>query len=263
MPMIKLSNVNVYYEIHGTGQPLVLVAGYTCDHEFWLLMHKKLAQHFQVVLFDNRAVGQTKDPDAVFTLETMAEDTVALVDKLDLKRPHILGQSMGGAIAQHIARNYPDKIGKLIIADSTAQFNTRTLLVTESLLKLRQENVPLDTLIETCMPWFFSIDFLAVEGNVALIKELTKNKRYPQSIDDQERQFKALRAFNARPWLHEIKNPTLIMAAAEDIITLPSESQQLASAITNSQFITLSGGHSSPIEKPDEMSTAIIKFLTA
>ena len=58
---------------------------------------------FHFLIFDNRGVGQTKDAGFSFNLETMAEDTLALIQKLGLKRPHILGQSMGGAIAQILA----------------------------------------------------------------------------------------------------------------------------------------------------------------
>lgn len=74
-----------------------------------------LATRFQVLIFDNRAIGQTKDNNTPFTLEIMAEDTMALVQQLGLENPVILGQSMGGAIAQIIAKNYATQINKLII----------------------------------------------------------------------------------------------------------------------------------------------------
>lgn len=62
-------------------------------------MLNKLKSYFEVLVFDNRGIGQTKDAGDFFTLETMADDTMKLIKKLGLERPHILGQSMGGAIA--------------------------------------------------------------------------------------------------------------------------------------------------------------------
>ena len=226
-------------------------------------MLDELAKKFQVLIFDNRGIGQTKDNGATFTLETIAEDTMALVCQLGLIHPHILGQSMGGAIAQIIAKKYSDKINKLIILNSVAIFNTRTVKAIESLLNLRKENISLDLLIETSMPWFFSMDYLAKPENIASFKEIIKSNPYIQSIQDQERQFRTIPPFDSRNWIDGIKTNTLVIAAEEDIVALPTESQQLAKIIPNAQFITIPGGHSSPLEQPKEVNKTILKFLTA
>ena len=263
MATININGVDIYYELHGQGDPLVLIAGYTCDHTFWNAMLDELAEKFQVLIFDNRGIGQTKDNGTTFTLETVAEDTMALVRQLGLIHPHILGQSMGGAIAQIIAKKYPEKINKLIILNSAAKFNTRTVKAIESLLNLRKENVSFDVLIEASIPWFFSSDYLAKPENISTFKEILRNNPYPQSIQDQERQFRTIPPFDSRDWIHEIKATTLVIAAEEDIVALPTESQQLANTIPNAQFITISGGHSSPLEQPNEVNKAILKFLNA
>lgn len=261
MATINVKGVNIYYEIHGQGNPLVLIAGYTCDHTFWGAMLDDLARKFQVLVFDNRAVGQTKDDGALFTLEDMAEDTMTLVQQLGIVQPHILGQSMGGAIAQIIAKKYPDKINKLIVLNSASKFNTRTVKAIESLLNLRKENISLDLLIETGMPWFFSSDYLSNPENIVSFKESIKNNPYPQSVEDQERQCKNIPTFDSHDWINEIKATALVIAAEEDIIVLSAESQQLAKDIPNAQFIIIPGGHSSPLEQPKELNKAIFNFL--
>lgn len=261
MPTIKANGIDIYYESHGKGEPLVLITGYTGDHTFWRLILDELAEKFQVIIFDNRGAGQTKDMGVSFTLDTMVEDTIALIQQLGLGRPHILGQSMGGAIAQSIARKYADKINKLIILNSTAKFTRRTRMVFETFLSLQQEKLSLDSFAETCMTWFFSSAYLAKPENIVTFKEILKNNPYPQSIADQKRQFEVLLSFDSSEWLHEITSPTLVIAAENDIITLPVESECLAKGIAKAQFRLIAGGHSSPVEQAQKMNKILIKFL--
>lgn len=261
MPTITVNNLDIYYELHGHGKPLVLIAGYTGDHTFWQHMLDELAEEFQVLIFDNRAIGQTKDNGNAFSLETMAKDTLALTEKLGLVRPHILGQSMGGIIAQIMAKKYADKIDKLVILNSSAKLNLRTLKTLESLLNLRKANTPFDLFIDTAMPWFFSSDYLANTKNISSFKEALLNNPYPQSIADQERQFNALLEYDPENWVQEISAPTLVVAAKDDIIALPEESHALAREITNSKFIMVPGAHSSPVEVVHEVNKTILQFL--
>lgn len=261
MAFLKANGVNIYYEIHGQGEPLVLIAGYTCDHLFWSAMLDELASQFQVLIFDNRAVGQTKDDGKAFSLEDMAEDTMALVEQLGFERPHILGQSMGGAIAQIVARKYPDKIGKLIILNSTGQFNQRSFHALECLINLQKKEVELDLVIETAMPWFFSSAYLLSRGNILAFKEAITSNPYPQSIVDQERQCNNLALFNSKAWQHEIKADALVIAAEDDIVVLPVESQDLAQGMQQAKFVLIPGGHSSPLEEHQRVNKAIFNHL--
>lgn len=261
MPNIKIDDIDIYYELHGKGDPLILIAGYACDHTYWTLMLDELERKYQVLIFDNRAVGQTKDEGDFFTLEQMANDVMALAEHLHLMRPHILGHSMGGAIAQVIAKNDPDKIGKIILLNSTATLNCRTTQSMESILKLRIENIPLDLLIETSMPWLFSSHFLSIPENISSFKSAVKNNPYLQSVKDQERQLKALIKFDSNTWLHKINTNTLIVAAHDDIISLSIESEQLSEKLSHSKLQLISGGHASPIEKSNELCSLICDFL--
>lgn len=261
MPTLMMDGLEVYYELHGKGKPLVLVAGYTCDHSFWGLMLEELAQHFQVLIFDNRAVGQTKDDECDFSLETMAEDTVRLIQHLNLEKPHILGQSMGGAIAQLIAKKYTEQIDKLIILNSSSKFNQRANLLCQALLTARQKEVELDTLIELSMACFFGTHFLENAKQCAEFKRSLLFYPYLQTTFDQQRQFNALKAFDSSKWLKELNVPTLVISSNEDIITLPRESSILVEHINHAQAASIEGGHSSPIEAYQQVNEHVMKFL--
>lgn len=261
MPTIHANGIDIYYELHGQGQPLVLIAGYTGDHTFWKFMQEELAKQFTVLLFDNRGIGQTHDSGVDFSLELMAKDTMALIEALGLQRPHILGQSMGGAIAQFIAKNHAQHIDKLIVLNSAAKLNIRTLKTLENLLTLRKEEMSFDLFIDTALPWFFSSDFLSVPEYITAFKEDLLKNHFPQSINDQERQFKALVPFDSRSWLQDIKTETLVIAAEEDIIALPEESKQLSQGLAAAQFTMIPGAHSSPVEQAQRVNELVLRFL--
>lgn len=261
MPTLEMEGIELFYEVHGTGKPLVLIAGYTGDHTFWNFMLNELANKFQVLIFDNRAIGQTKDTNTPFTLEIMAEDTMTLVERLGLENPVILGQSMGGAIAQIIAKNYATQIDKLIILNSAAKFSIRSEKVLESLLNCRKENIPFDLFIDAALPWFFSSDFLENSESIQAFKHALINNPYPQSVADQERQFNALRPFDSTKWINKITAPTMVISGIEDIIAPPEDGMALAKGIPNSQFITIPGAHSSPVEQSFKVNQLIEQFL--
>jgi 3-oxoadipate enol-lactonase len=134
MAVARINDIDLYYEVHGEGDPLVLVAGYTCDHAFWSGVVPGLAKRFRVVTFDNRAVGRTKDAGHPFSIETMAADTAGLIRQLGLFRPAIVGQSMGGAIAQTMLARFPDVCGRCVIVNSTSSFSPAAIMALESLL---------------------------------------------------------------------------------------------------------------------------------
>lgn len=261
MPTASLEGLDVYYELHGKGRPLVLIAGYTFDHSLWDFMLAGLAQQFEVLIFDNRAVGQTKDDNRSFNLETMADDTITLIQQLNLHKPHIFGQSMGGAIAQLIAKKYPQQIDKLIILNSSFKFNQRTKFLCQALLDARAKNIDLESLIELSMSCFFGSQFLANEPLCVEFKKSLLTYPFPQSIFDQQRQLNALDTFDSSCWLNELNVPTLVISALEDIITTPEESKNLANKINQAQFASVEGGHSSPLEAFEQVNKHVINFL--
>ena len=106
MGFIISGNLKLYYQSHGVGEPIIFISGYCSDHQFWKLYTEKLSKQYQVIVFDNRAVGQTEDDGGLLSVQLMADDVAALISKLKLDKPHIIGMSMGGTIAQYLAANY-------------------------------------------------------------------------------------------------------------------------------------------------------------
>lgn len=262
MPFTKLNDKQtIYYELFGKGQPLVLISGYRGDHFLWELLQDILSTHFQLLIFDNLAIGQTTDDDSPLTIEKMAIATIQLIEHLQLTKPHVVGQSMGGAIAQSIAKNFPEKINKLVLLNTVMKFNHATLIALDAMLKLREENATFESLFAAGLAWSFSSNFLELESNIQAHKNRLTQNPYPQSIENQKRQLNALKNFNSTNWVETISNPTLVVASDQDIVAKPNESLLLANKIKNAQFATIPSGHASIFESPNELLQLFIEFF--
>ena len=116
MPRVELpTGIGIYYETVGAGEPLLLIMGTGADHSLWDDTAKAYAQRFQVISFDNRGTGQSdhpRDPEQ-YTMRTLAEDAVALLDALEIESAHVSGLSLGSAVAQELAINHPGKVRSL------------------------------------------------------------------------------------------------------------------------------------------------------
>jgi pimeloyl-ACP methyl ester carboxylesterase len=113
----RVNGLNMYYEIHGTGQPLVLLHGaFSAIGTSFEKVLPGLAKTRQVIAFDLQGHGRTADIDRPLTLEGMADDVAAALKQLGIERADIFGYSMGAAVALHLAIRHPEVVRKLVLA---------------------------------------------------------------------------------------------------------------------------------------------------
>ena len=110
MAIAEANGQQLYYEIHGEGEPLLCVAGLSCDTLVWIPQIEAFSAKHRTVIFDNRDVGQSSMAEPGYDIADMARDALALADELELESFHLLGVSMGGAIAQEIALQAPGRV---------------------------------------------------------------------------------------------------------------------------------------------------------
>lgn len=263
MPIAKLNDANIYYEMIGQGHPVVLIAGYTCDNLVWFPVIKELSKKFKLLLFDNRGVGRTTDSGIPLSAELMAHDVIKLIDYLGLEKPHIVGHSMGGTIAQWIGHGYSEKISKLCILGSSVKWRKATILGLKSSLLLRKAGTSIDLIFAENVPWLFGEKFLQNEANIQLLKNMMIENPYPQSLFDQERQFRILETFDSHHLLKKIKAPTLIGYGEEDLLSLPFEAKFLAKEISGSKLVSFPCAHIFHSEVPELWLETVGGFLAS
>ncbi|UCC17971.1 MAG: alpha/beta hydrolase [Dehalococcoidales bacterium] len=116
MPYSKVGDINMYYEVHGTGEPLVFINGWFMPLGLFYLLVPVFAQEYQVITFDNRGAGKSDAPEGPYSLEIMAQDLAGLLDVIGVQRAHFLGHSMGARIAEEMALHFPEKVNSIILA---------------------------------------------------------------------------------------------------------------------------------------------------
>src|SRR5215471_5487233 len=121
MPKLRVSDINVHYDVSGSGEPLLLIMGLGASSAAWEPeLVEELAKAFRTITFDNRGTGQSDKPDKPYSIEMFADDAAGVLDGLKIPRAHIFGVSMGGMISQEFALRHPNKTATLTLGCTTA-----------------------------------------------------------------------------------------------------------------------------------------------
>lgn len=264
MPKIKVNDINLYYEIHGQGDPLVLISGLSADHNLWLPVLDELTKRYQIVIFDNRGVGQSDCPDYPYTIEMLADDTAALVKALGIDtKIHFIGSSMGGAIAQQLASKYPEMVRSITIENSSYVIESARLKIyRESRTNLMKNNAYSADAYRMVLAILYSEKFLSGPGVIeAMIEKFFANP-YPTSTQGYVNQLSACMSFNSLSWLKHIKAPSLVITGDEDLLLPKKYAQEMAKLIPNAEYYCFKEvGHIPHVEQPKGFLDLVLKFL--
>ena len=252
----------IYYEVHGKGTPLLLIAGVGSDSSSWAGIINKLSARFKVIIFDNRGTGRSEIPDRKYTVRQLANDAIRLLDHLKIKKVHILGHSMGGYIAQELAINHPDRVDKLILASTSAVSSGRNNALFLDFYKRLKKEGNSEAWIRGWTRWLFSRKRLANKEFIDAFVKYGANYRYAQQADGFKGQIDAVKSFDTRGRLGKIKAKTLVLEGKEDALIFPKEAKALAKNIHGSIYRSLKGmPHCIQIENPGLFVNTALKFL--
>lgn len=259
MPKIKVNDINVYYQVHGQGQPVLFVAGFSGDHTIYQNLIEVYATKYKVIVFDNRGVGMSDCPNYPYTTEMMADDTASLITALQLKSVHLIGASFGGCIVQNIAYKYPDLVKSLIISNSFAKASTRASLYATARLELIKAGAPDKSIVKFITALCWSNKYLSKPG---VADQIVNRGFFPITVPGYENQMHAMLTFDATKWLSQIKVPTLIITADDDVLATVEQAKELAATIQNAEYYCFEDvGHVPHIEQPELFNKVVLNFL--
>lgn len=262
MPTIKVNNLSMYYESHGQGEPIVFVAGFSCDLSAWSGIVDFFKNDFQVILFDNRGAGQTDITAAPYTIEQMAADTAGLCDALGIKQAHFVGNSMGGFILQALARHHPQLVKSMVLSNSALSAKCGFHIYAAAQLSLLKADAPMRALVHASCGWAFSYAFLMQPGMLEQLIQLTLDNPHPFTVNGYEGQYAALDQFDSSSWAHEINVPVLVMSGSEDLILPQSLAKALAATIPHARYYNFDQcGHLPYIEYPQQFCEQVRTFI--
>ncbi len=215
MPVAHVSDIDMYYEQRGEGDPLVLIGGLGCDVSMFGEIVARLAQTARVLTFDNRGAGRSSMPDAPYSIDQMAADTAGLMDALAIPSADLVGTSMGASIALALALAHPERVRRLVLVSAGAR-------------KPAKPRMSLPARIGWALRW------------LPMFRALHP---YPQPAYARGRQRAASRAYDCTARLGEIAAPTLIVHGRRDRSVPYPYANELHDGIAGSRLVMFDGGH--------------------
>lgn len=236
MPYAQNGDVRVCYEIEGDGFPLVLIIGLGAEKEVWELHSNAWREHFKVIKIDNRGIGQSDKPRGPYTTDEMADDILAVMDHAGIGKAHVLGVSMGGAIAQSLCLKAPERVQSLVLVSTWARLSAYGKMVFHH-FKANRAHTTLGQWIETLQLWIWGPKFYETNlPDLLEVQNAVEDNPFPQPRIGFEGQCDACIAHDTASELGRITAPTLITVGDKDIFTPIELSQALHEGIAGSQL---------------------------
>jgi aminoacrylate hydrolase len=260
MPIAKIDDLDLYYEIHGKGDPVLLVAGLGGVGAYWQPQIKAFSAKYQVILHDHRGSGQSSHSRIKYSIEQMAEDVVRLMDHLEIERAHLVGHSTGAVIGQVMSIDHPERVKSVVEYagwTKTDPFMSRVLDARRTLLTASGTRA-----YAKCSPIFLYPHWWINQNADFLEKREERSIPTMAAPEIGAARIDALMAFDRTADLHKIKTPTMILCAKDDYLTPAYFSEELAKAIKGSELVLLEGGgHACSETTPEIFNKVVLDFL--
>ena len=274
MSIAKVGSVELYYEEHGTGDPLLLIMGLAADSQAWMFQIPDFAKQYRVIAFDNRGVGRSSKPAGPYTIHEMADDTLGLLDALKIDKAHVVGVSMGGMIAQELVLRNPERVRALVLActypEPDADIERARTFTVEQFGGSVDASGGIHVDLKALNPMMFLQQLLPNVFNQSFIEKELPNLmqvfsgalQYGFSMEAILGQVGAVMTHKATDRLHAIKSPTLVITGDADRLVPPASSDILAREIPNAKLVKIAGGsHGFNFETPQLFNDAVLDFL--
>lgn len=260
MGLVSIGDAEIYTEIHGEGEDLLLVAGLGGRAQFWKEQVGPLSKRFRVILHDHRGCGRSTPSRIVYSAEQMADDLLKVMDALKIERAHFAGHSTGGAIGQQIALRAPDRLRNLVLSGSWAGPDEYFL----QLFRMRRE------VLISCGPAaYLTLGTMLATPSWHLQERLVSSKKFLEEriadfpgLEIELSRMSAVTSHDLRSHVHRIDRRTLVIGAEDDQITPIGFSRELARRIPGAKLVELpKGGHFAPIAMAESWNRAVLDFL--
>ena len=261
MPFLTANELSLYYEIHGPEDafPVVLINGLLMDTTGWALQVPAFADRFQVIVYDCRGQGRSDAPAGPYTPAQHAADLVGLLDALGVARAHLVGLSNGGVIAMYVAAEHPDRVSRLVVADTFACADAQMRAVLDAWLAALEAGGPV-LRFDVATPWVWSRGLLAAHGDVL---DALREKAAKARVDAVRHLITGAKGVDLRHRLSRIQAPTLVMVGEEDVLTPVWRARELVGAIPDATLVVVGGaGHALTIERPQVFNGVAREFLS-
>lgn len=252
---IAADGTRLWYDVHGAGEPLLLIHGQSLDHEMWEGVYTDLAEHHRVVRMDLRGTGGSDAPvDGPYSMELLAGDALAVLDDLGIDRAHVYGFSMGGKVAQTLAASAPERIGALVLGSTAPGGDNEVERPHHASVALRKANTEEGR--DLIAHLFYTPEW-ADSHPETVARILPRNP-----LRAQRRHYEASLKHDGWDRLPLIQAPTLVVHGEDDELTPVANAELLAERIPDARTLILPGArHGYPHEAAPKATEAVVDFL--
>ncbi|HLX30271.1 MAG TPA: 3-oxoadipate enol-lactonase [Casimicrobiaceae bacterium] len=258
MPIADLPGVRLHYRVDGESgtPPLLLSHALGASLDMWEPQIPSFAARFHVIRYDHRGHGRSEAPRGPWSIEMLAQDALDLLDSLSVPTAHFCGLSMGGQVGIWLGINAPDRLDRLVLANTAARIGTAEF-------------------------WNARIDAVR-SGGTASIAPAVLTRWFSQPLMEQSTPIvarmratfeampaeayasacAAVRDMDLRHALRRIHTPTLVIAGSDDVSTPPEETRYTADHVENARYVELPSSHFSNILSAPAFTQAVVQFLS-
>jgi pimeloyl-ACP methyl ester carboxylesterase len=265
MPTLTIDGTDIYYERRGSGEPLLLIQGLGGNHLHWGdEFLSALEDTFELVLYDHRGAGRSGELEGELTIARLADDTVAVLDALEIESAHVVGISMGGMVAQELVLNHRDRVRTLVLGCSfpggpEAKMTDMDVvgMLAEAILSGDGERA-----IRAGYEVMIAPEYAADPANYEIYSKVAE--QYPAPIPTLMAQLSAIVAHDTSARLAQIDVPTLVVHGTGDRLLESVNGELLARLIPDARLELLEGaGHMFFWEQPARSAQLVRDHVAA
>lgn len=263
MPYAHVNGINLHYDIHGKGQPLVFINGLGQPSIAWdPALIQAMADTYQVITYDNRGTGLSDKPDEPYTIAGFASDAISLLDLLHIPRAHMFGVSMGGMIAQELGAHYQNRVASLILGCTTPGGRNAVAAPPESMKTLEgRAGMTPEEAGRAAWQLSFSGEFIRTH-RAELEENLQRTITHVTPRFAYERHLQATMTLRVFKHLQDVTAPTLVVTGRNDVLIPAANSEIIAREIPGAELkIFDNAGHGFFISVRDELTKTMKEFL--
>jgi pimeloyl-ACP methyl ester carboxylesterase len=263
MPTVQANGIDIYYEVQGEGEPLVLIPYLAADQACYAFQVLEYANHFTCFTVDLRGAGLSGKPEGIYTTELLADDIAAFMQAASVERAHVAGLSLGAATGMWLAAKHPGRVKSLSLHSAwpvTDPF-LRVVVETWRTMALGLGSVT-DMVIQGIFPWCFTPELYAARPEyIESLAEFVRGRPMPP-VDAFLRQSGAVLTHDAQAALGSVQAPTLITFGRHDLVTSTRFAGPLTNAIAGSELTVFEDCAHAPIyENVEEFNQRTLAFL--
>lgn len=260
MPICKVHGVNIYYEIHGEGEPVIFGNGVFSNTLGWVNQLPVFSKKYQVILYDMRGQGHSDKPEGRYSFEIHAEDQKALLDDLGISKVHHVGISYGAELGLVFALMYPEMLRSLVVCSAVSYLGPVLYEIAQLWRYVCELGDP-DLFYHATVPLNFGETF--IRENTAIL-ELAKVRYRQLEYPPLVRLMDAFLKLDISDQLSQIKTPTCVIAGENDILKpIDPYSRLIHDRLPNSELIVIPySGHAVTFERPEEFNSITLGFLS-